>query len=166
MSQRNWETMVEKGIAGEDTVTCFVAALDCLFDNVDIPYKTYARYTEAYLEQKQFGDSSRRSRRVYREVLFNALGSSCLKNFIARRASNLESWLIILDNALQSKRKIIVNVSYSHVVGLQLVSDGVWRMVGNSLPYDDELTSEEVFEYLYIPPRTEKPDDQKNVFLV
>lgn len=168
MTQLNWEEMVRKGIAGDNpgVVTCFVAALDCLLEDQDIPYKVYARYTQAYRNQVKNGVDNRQTRYFYREVLQSAIGKSCFKNFICKRASTKEDFTLILNNALQGKKKIIVFVSYAHVVGLKQVRDGIWKMVGNSLPYNDEITTAELFDYLYVPPCTEKKDDRTNIYLI
>lgn len=158
--------MVDKGIAGEDTVTCFIAALDCLLEFVDIPYSVYALYTEAYRQQLRDGPDNRHTRRVIRRTLEETTGSSSLKNFHTKRITSVEELDLVIKNANQGSKKIIIWTDPTHVVGVKRLPDERYLMVGNSLPCEDELTIEELFSYLYIPPRSEKKDGHSNLYLV
>ncbi len=164
MTEQNWQVMVSKGIAGDGTVTCFVAALDCLLQSADIPYRIYDEYRDAYLHQKEHGVDNRHTRQTIRKVLQKSLGSTSLKNLRTKRVSTPGELLHTISNANQGGKKIIIWTEPTHVVGIKILSEGLCRMVGNSLPCEDELTLDDLFEFLYLPPRSDK--DQSNVYLI
>ena len=160
--------MVATGIAGDyNTVTCMVAAIDCLLDDQDIPYETYAFYREAFLDQCRYGPSRRRSRDVFREVLRSFEGSSSLRNFSSKRVTTLDKLDRILTGAIIGGKKIIICTSNCRVVGLRPVQMGIWQMVGNAVPYEGEITTEQILLFLYIPPRSiGLKGDQANIYLI
>ncbi|HCQ31596.1 TPA: hypothetical protein DIU27_04415 [Candidatus Collierbacteria bacterium] len=166
MSLSNWQEMVKKGIAGEETVTCFVAALDCLLDHIDIPFKVYAEYTNAFLCESFFGEDRRLERTIYRYVLNYSLGSCSLKNISVKRASNPEALRDVIKRAYQGRRHIIIYTGINHVVGLKPINPNIWAMVGNSIPTDEQLYIEEIFPFLYVPPCTQKIRDRTNIFII
>ena len=165
MSQLNWEGMSQKGIAGSDSATCFVAALDCLLEKVDIPYSIYDRYNIAFWHQYVYGPNRRTAKQVYQEVILAATGSICGKNLTGRRATTKSETSQVLQKALEGRKKVIIRVSAYHDVGLKPQKDGTWIMVGNSLPCDHNLESEDVFRYLYVPRRNKAPD-LYNIYLI
>lgn len=165
MSQLNWEGMSEKGIAGDYSATCFVAALDCLLEKVDIPYSVYARYTTAFWHQYLFGPNRRTAKQVFQEVLLAATGSNCIKNLVGRRATTASETSLILQKALEGRKKVIIRVSNCHDVGLKPQKGGTWVMVGNSLPCANPLEPDEIFRFLHVPRRNKFPD-LYNIYLI
>lgn len=145
---------IKRGVTGEESNSCFVAALQWVCNDYVIPDKIFEQYEDAFYVQDYDGVNSRNTRIIMRNVLKSA-GVSSLKGISNQRARNAHECAKILNKAQEGGRRIIIFTSEDHVVGLRPVSGG-WRMGGSSTPIDSSivLTSLQVFKYLYVPTKS------------
>ena len=153
-----------KGLAGWYSSTCLPAAIDYQSQELEFPLWFYHYYNTAFKEQQRYGPDKTRTITVYQTMLQLMLGNKYLKQVTFKRARNQIDATRILDGARVGGYRIVLVVEALHVVGLQPLPNGRWRMVGNGLPTYQTLTTHEVFPFLYQPKKGKDKRKRKQHF--
>ncbi len=153
MTLESFRQKVKGGITGQDSPTCFPAAVDAISNRHSLSGETYDHYAAEYFEQQVHGESTRRTRTEIRRMLEEAGGSS-EKGISEKRVRTPEQLEQELTKAQQGGRRVIALTDDNHVVGLRPVRDG-WRMVGTHTPVESDkpLRPKELFPHLHQPAR-------------
>lgn len=151
MSEYSYTEKYYKGLTGDDTGTCFVAALELL--SLDsFSDELYRFYQQAFTLQETEGASSKYTKTVLNSVLRSVLEHGGFSSLVKRTAQTFDEFEEVLNKLTKGGFRILIYVEDGHVVGLKQENQH-WKVVGTWAPFDTSelLSTEEIFSYLYIP---------------
>jgi len=148
MTIENYRKMVYRGLAGPDTSTCFLEALDTLSKTRSIRPETYKMWHANFQKQSEGKLGKEEIKQAYRQVLSD-LGIHSLNRIASIRTTSRQKTEKILNMARTNGWMVTIVTQSLHTTGLEPTDNG-WKTVGSSwIKPGEEIASSDVYCYLH-----------------
>ena len=127
---------------------CFVAALDCISKNRDVPINIYQEWINLFWEYYPYGDAKKTAQMYHKALMSIGITFDDVKMGYANTASAL---LKELEKVNQGQRALVVldDDGSRHDVGVTQTPTGQWHLTGEVREKTGEYSVEDLFQMIY-----------------